>query len=548
MSRATDLIDRFKRMEARQSEWMEWWQSLAEVFMPHQAEFTSRHTAGKRRNFKNYENSHRVAARNFAAVLGSFIGPQSEEQLTIVVDDEELSERDDVRLWQDTVRSRMWRSMGRTSARYSQAKSETDRALVVFGTGALFIGENERRDGLLFRAHHLREVAVGTNAAGDVERLGFRRKLTARQAAEEYGENNLGQKTRDILNRGTGQQQEQKLAFVHMILPREDFDARLIGPRGMAWASVVLDIESEHIVRESGYHEFPFAVPRWETSPDEVYGRSPAMLAYADSKTLQAIARTMLLGGQRAVDPPTWILNDAAVSPVRTYPGGTTVIDAQSAQATGGRPPIGILELGANVPIGREMQEDYRMLVQASFYRDLFASAVESPQRTATEILERKEEMVRILGPTFGRLEEDYIGRIVSRVFHIMERAGAFPERPEALEGADVQFAYHSPFQLARRSSEAVGISRAIEMLSPVAQLKPEILDHFDEDQIARDTPGWFGFAEKYIRREDVVAQLRQAREQAIAMQQAAQLGEQSSKAVENIARADNLMSETVGE
>lgn len=537
-ARAVDLVERFQRMEARRSQWDDWFQVLADVFLPNQADFTTHHSRGKRRDTRNFENSHRVAARNFATTIDTFIGPQSKEQLTVVPDDEELAERDDVREWLDIVRSRMWRAMNRTSARRKQAKAETDNSLVVLGTGVLFIGENAARDGLLFRSHHLRDVVLGESAAGEVDRLGFRRRLTVRQAAEEYGEENLGQRTREELTKTGPRDVDHKFEFLHLILPREDRDARKIFAQNMAYASVVIDTASEHVVRESGFHEFPFAVPRWETSPNEVYGRSPAMLAYSDTKTLQSIAKTLLIGGQRAVDPPSWVLNDGVFSAVRMYPGGTTVFDAQTAQAMRG-PPAGVFDMGKNIPLGREMQADYRELVQSAFFRDLFASAVDGPDRTATEILERKEEMVRVLGPTFGRLEEDYPARIDERVFNILERAGTFPERPEAIQGSGVNFSYHSPFQLARRSAEAVGISRSMEMLAPMAQVDPSVLDHYDTDQIARDTPQWFGFSERYIRHRDEVDTLREQRQQVQAAQQEAALAKEGAGAVKDVAAAE---------
>ena len=66
------------------------------------------------------------------------------------------------------------------------------------------------------------------------------------------------------------------------------------------------------------------------------------------------------------------------------------------------------------------------------------------------EVLERKEEFIRTIGPVFGRLESDYIGQVVERGFNILLRAGAFPEPPEAL-------------RYGRRSDE-----RAVELLNPL--------------------------------------------------------------------------------
>jgi hypothetical protein len=236
---------------------------------------------------------------------------------------------------------------------------------------------------------------------------------------------------------------------------------------------------------------------------------------------------------------------DAVASAARTFPGGVTVLDLAAAQQVNG-PPMGVMDMATNVPLGREMQGDYRLTVERAFFRDLFASAVEKTGATATEILERKDEMVRVLGPTFGRLEEDYVGKRLRRTFNIMERAGGFLPRPEILQDQEIQFDYFSPFRQARRASEAVGLSRALEMLAPLAQVpgKEGLLDWFDEDQIAKDTPAWFGFSQKYIKRGEDVEGARQERAQALAAQQVAQFAGAGSEAARNIADAEKKSAE----
>lgn len=526
MAKVEDLLDRHRKMVAHRSEWDDWFQSLGEVFLPNKADFTTKTPKGQRRDFKNYENTHRVAARNFATTVDGLLKPKSTRWFNLTVNNDELLEDDDVKLWLDVVVDRMWRAIYSTQSRFVQASSEVDYSLIVFGTGCLWIGENARRDGLMFKSFHMKDVTVGEDASGQIDTLGLTTRLTKRQAEQRFGAANLGEKLKE--ERASEGMSEKKFEFVQLILPRTDRDSSKINSRNMPFASVVIDVESEHIVSESGFNEFPAAVPRWDTAPDEVYGRSPAMHAYADTRTLQAIARTMLIAGQRAADPTTWILNDAVLSPVKTMPGGVIVLDAQSVHQNGGRAPLGTLDMGKNMPLGREMQLDYRDLVQKAFFNDLFINSVENRNLTATEVLERKEELVRVLGPTFGRLEGDYIGVVIERVFRIMDRAGAFPPRPQALEDAQIAFTYMSPIQQARKTTEAAGLSRAFDMLLPVAQTHPgaaAMLDNFDWDTIARDTPDWAGFPQKYMKPMGQVDDDRQQRAQqeqeAAALQQA---------------------------
>jgi hypothetical protein len=233
-----------------------------------------------------------------------------------------------------------------------------------------------------------------------------------------------------------------------------------------------------------------------------------------------------LVGGQRAVDPPTWVADDAVLSAVRTFPGGLTVIDAEAVRNTGGK-PIGQLEMGANIPIGREMQDDYRKMVGNSFFKEVF-SLPQDQNMTATEVMERKEEFIRTIGPTMGQLENDYIGVIVRRVFGIMMRAsvdingqpiegGPIPPPPDILANQEAEFEFMSPIQQARKQIEAHSLAAAFQIASPIIQLQPETGDNLDGDEIIRDLPDMFSMPHRWVKSRDQVQAQRQARQQAAA-------------------------------
>ena len=139
----------------------------------------------------------------------------------------------------------------------------------------------------------------------------------------------------------------------------------------------------------------------------------------------------------------------------------------------------------------------------------------------------------------FGRLETDYIGHVVGRVFGIMERAGALPQRPDILLDTKVQFRFQSPIQQARKQLEIAGLSRSLQLLAPLAEVQPEILDNFDGDRIARDAPEWGGMPIKWMRTERQVEDMRGGREQAGQEQQALAASGPVSAAIKNVATAE---------
>lgn len=526
MPEILDLLDLSKRMDQAKMPWLEYWQQLGDILLPSQADFTRAKREARPRTDIIYDGTPRLAARGLATTIDGLLKPKTSRWFNVTVTDRDVAEIDEVKLWLEQVSDRMWQAIYRSQARFTQRSAEVDEHLAVFGTGSLFIGENARKTGLLFRSFHLNSIGVEENADGQVDRWKVDEKLNARQAIGRWGEDKLHA---DVVKAASDPKKaNEEFCFTQVILPRDDYEAGRLDRRGLAYRSCIIDVKHEHKVEEGGFHEFPVAVPRWETAPGEVYGRSPGMMALPDAKTLQAMGKTLLIAGQKAVDPPVWAYNDAVISPIRTFPGGTITLDATAAAGINGS-PIGTLDMGKNMPLGLDMQAAVRQQVEAAFFKNIFALPIEGRQMTATEILERKEEFLRTIGPVFGRLESDYLGKIVERVFSIMHRAGQFPPFPEIGDvDVRIEFEYMSPIQKARKETELASLGRAFEILAPLMELDPSVADNIDADQIVRDLPEAGGIPQRWLRPQAEVEARREQR----AQQQEAQFAAEAAKPV----------------
>lgn len=513
MSKVHDLLDRNKSLCSKRDQWKPLWQELADILYPNRGGFTRQIISGQENRPELYDTTPMQARRGLATAIDGLLKPSTTRWFWMRAKDEQINEDDQAKLWFDAVGDRMWNAIYDPLARFIQHSGAVDSDLAAFGWGVLWIGENRNRDGLNFRSIHIGDVAIDENSDGQIDTCFISRKWTARQAAQRFGEDKLGEKVKEAL-KGEAKLKDKLFEFVQAIYPREERDTSKRDNLNMPYASCIVSIEDEKEVEETGFEEFPIAVPRWEVSPGEIYPRSPGMIALPDSRTLQAMGHTLLVGGQRAVDPPTWVIDDAVLSAVRTFPGGLTVVDAEAVRNSGGK-PIGQLEMGANIPIGREMQDDYRKMVGNAFFKEVF-SLPQDQNMTATEVMERKEEFIRTIGPTMGQLENDYIGVIVRRVFGIMMRAGLdnkgnptgqgpFPPPPDILAGVDAEFEFMSPIQQARRQIEAHGWMAAMQFIAPIITLKPQVADNIDGDQMARDIPEMFFTPPNWIVAKDQV-------------------------------------------
>lgn len=533
-----DILERHKSLASKRDLWKPLWQDLADILFPNRSGFTSPLIPGREAAIEIYDTTPMQARRALATAIGEFVMPSSPRRLRVWSNDPGIDDDDEAKAWFDVAADRMWGAIYDPQARLVQQKWAVDNDLSAFGLGYLWTGESRDRSRLAFRSLNIANCAIDEDSDGIIDTIFIERHFTARQAAQRF-KNRIPPKVAEALGKTAfPAEKDKRFLFVQGIYPRADRDPRRADNLSMPFANCIVSVEDETIVEESGFQEFPVACPRWEVSAGEVYPRSPGMVALPDSRTLQSMGHTLLVGGQRAIDPPIWIADDAALSAVRTFPGGLTVIDSTSVRDTGGK-PIGHLETGANIPIGREMQDDYRKMVVSAFYKEVF-SLPQSSGMTATEVLERKQEFLRTAAPTLGPISEDYGGATLRRVFGIMMRAGAFLPPPDILLGRDVQFEFASPIQQARRQIETAGVARAFEFLGPIITLQPETADNFDGDEIVRDVPEAFDMPQRWIRGNDKVDGMRQARQQAAAQDGALAQGQQVAGLVKTAADADH--------
>lgn len=538
MSKVLDLLDRDKKLRARRDVWLPMWQELGEIFHPHHAGFVTPLIPGQESQREIYDTTPMQARRGLATAIDGLLKPSTTKWFWMVAQQDALNDLDECKAWFEHVQGRMWQALYDPVARFIPQSGAVDNDLATFGVGYLWMGERRSKDGLSFRALPINDCAIDEDSDGQVDTVFISRRFTARQAQQRFGggERELPALIREALQED--RTRDKMFKFVQAIYPRSDRDPRRKDNRNMPFENCVVFVDGQEIIEESGFQEFPVAVPRWEVAAGEIYARSPAMIALPDARTLQSMGHTLLVGGERAVDPPTWIADDAALSAVRTYPGGLTVVDAEAVRNTGGR-PIGQLEMGANIPVGREMQDDYRKMVGSAFFKEVFALPQEH-QMTATEVMERKEEFLRTIGPTLGQLENDYIGVIVRRVFGLMLRANAFEPPPEVLQGRDVEFEFMSPIQQAKRQIETAGMGRAFEFLTPILQIQPGAAAHIDGDEIVRAAPDVFGIPQKWIKSKDRVEAEQAQQAQLMQAQQAMAGGQQLADIVKTAADAEH--------
>ncbi|MGF1455192.1 MAG: portal protein [Alphaproteobacteria bacterium] len=525
MVAVADILDRFHSAKAARAPMDTVFEDIAAIQRPSRSGFSVERLEGTPDTDRIFDSTPQQAGNALAAHIDGMMKPRDEKWFFVEPEDPALEDHDDILAWTQEVEARMMTAIYRPQARFLQQSGQVDRDLVFFNTGVLFIGAHLGEGRLQFQAHALKQTYLLEGADSAIDTVFRILPFTARQAVQVFGADAVGRQTREALGRGA--EQDRRRAYLHAVLPRADFDPRRRDALQMPYASIYIDLESEHLISEGGFRMFPFAVPRWETESGEIYGQGPGHLAQPDACTLQQMGKTLLEAGHLAVDPPILAPHQGFMSAPRTFPGGISYYDPSVVTEIGAG-AIRPFETGKNLPLGYEAQRQQREMVWAAYFRSVLNLPTGGPRMTATEIIERREEMVRVMGPIFARLETDYTAHIVQRVFDILLTNGAFPPPPPVLRGQSVKFRYRSPLKRIHELIDNAALRAYVDEIAPLARADASILDHLDLDEIARGLFRRRGLPAKWLRAREDVAALRAERQQRQALEEAGDLVERT--------------------
>ena len=148
----------------------------------------------------------------------------------------------------------------------------------------MFITDDEQDD-LRFKTIHISEIYITENEKGMVDCLVRRFHLRNRNILATYPDAVLPQ---NILTK-IKSDPHGETSIIHSVHPSTN-PMGYENNKNMDFVSCHVHEESGVVLRESGFKEFPYVVPRYlKSSSNEIYGRSPAMNALPDVKMLNTM-------------------------------------------------------------------------------------------------------------------------------------------------------------------------------------------------------------------------------------------------------------------
>ena len=526
----TRIITKQESLKSYRTPWENLWQDCGEYVNPNRGDFsTIRYRADTARYDKIYDTTAPLANENLASGLHGFLTSPSQRWFSLSTFDDEINEEYQVKEWLNKTTNILYdRVFNIPESNFNSQAHELYLDLGSFGTAVMMV-QDTPGSGITFRTFHLADCYIQENDKGFVDTLYRKYKRTGRQLMERFGDA-VPEKIIKISQKDPYREFE----VIHAVEPSETYGDPIKKPTKKAFKSCYVLLEEKTLLEEGGFDEFPYMVPRWSKVAGEIYGRSPSMTSLPDIKMVNAMMKTIIKAAQKITDPPLLVPDDGFILPVRTVPGGLNFY------RSGTQDRIEPLETRGRPDIGFDLLNNRREHIKAAFHVDWMQMPDQkgSPNMTATEVVARQEEKMRLMGPMIGRLQVEFLGPLIDRVFKIMMRKKQIPQPPGILEGQEMKILYTSPLARAQKSGQLMTITRLFESMVPLFQAKPDLLDNMNTDETFRYFHHLLDAPAKILNPEEKVQEERQQRQEQQEQMMQAEQAKMESESAKNISEA----------
>jgi len=529
------LYTRWGQLKTERASWYPHWKELSDYLLPRSGRFfIPERDRGQRRHNSIYDNTGTRALRILGAGMMSGATSPARPWFRLTIADPELAQYAPVKQWLADVTSLML-SVFQKSNTYRSLHSMYEE-LGCFGTGVSVVMPDFKNI-----IHHQTltcgEYCIATDYRGHVNTMYREFQQPVHSIVAEFGYENCSKSVQNMWDRGT---LDTWVTIVHSIEPRADRerDIRKKDAKNMPWKSCYFELNAEpnKYLRESGFKELPVLAPRWAVAGGDIYGNSPGMEALGDVKQLQHEQLRKAQGIDYKTLPPLQVPTSLKNRDVDRMPGGISYYDATT-------PGAGIRSaFDVNLDLSHLLADiqDVRERIKGSFYADLFLMLANGTNTTmtATEVAERHEEKLLMLGPVLERLHNELLDPLIEMTFSRMIEAGVVPQPPEELQGMDISVEFVSMLAQAQRAIATNGIDRFVGNLGAVANFKPDVLDKFNSDEWADAYSDMLGVDPKLIISNEQVAVIRKQRADAQAAQAQMAAMQQAAATTKDLAQA----------
>jgi hypothetical protein len=532
--RIKDIIQQSGKLFEKRAPLHNLWQSFAEQFYVERADFTVDRQIGK--DFASHLTSSYplLARRDLGNSISAMLRPTATPWFNMKPAQE--TDSHDAKLFLEDSVIAMRNAMYDTHSGFVRATKEADHDFVTFGNCVISVELDYHYNRLMYRCWHLRDVAWTEGYNKRVQDIYHKIKMCVREINTLF-KGNISTKLKQLM---------EKDPYAEVTIMRAILDSKYYESSekktNAPYMSVYFECDGGHILEESPSFNQVYIIPRWQTVSGSQYAFSPATVAaLPDARLFQDMLLTLLEAGQKSVNPPHAVVQDAIRGDFNQYAGGLIYLDADYDQRTGD--VISPLQMGNNIPLGIDMANMTREAIHQAFFLNVLNLPQAMSGTTAYEVSQRIKEYIRGALPLFEPMETEYNGALCDMTFDVMMRAGAFGNNiPEELSGQSVQFHFISPLHDAVESQKSMVFQQARGVIAETMALDPKAGNMLKAGVALEDTLYALGVPAKWLHDREEVEAMNAQQEQMAAVQQQMQMMQQGAEAGKSIGEAGQAL------
>lgn len=217
--------------------------------------------------------------------------------------------------------------------------------------------------------------------------------------------------------------------------------------------------------------ESPWIVSRYAKVAGEIYGRGPLITALPDIKTLNKTLELLLKNASLAIAGVYTAADDGVLNPntVKIIPGAIIPV------ARNGGPQgesLKALPRAGDFNVSQIIMNDLRMSIKRILLDESLPPDNMSA-RSATEVVERMKELSQNLGSAFGRLINETMIPLVTKILRVMDQRGLI-DLPLKVNGLEIKVSAVAPLAMAQSMEDVQNVlqyAQIVQQAGPEAQM-----------------------------------------------------------------------------
>lgn len=562
------ILERFKKLEQEKNVWLPLFQTIGEFVTFHNQTFTAPQVPGQLQNGRVFDGTAFSANMLMASALLGALWPNGAKTFKIVppsLFSEQIEDTKEVKDYYEFVTRQMTTVMDKPEAFLGPTLMEYFTGQGSFGTSGVGVFDNDDPDvPVLYKSYGVWEFFIDEGANGQVDTVYTKTEYTLLQAAKKFGLKTLSARSQEAFKAG---KTDDKITVIHCIEPRFDRDPFKYGAKDMPVASIHIEQAAEHVLKESGYPEMPVFITRFWKSPNEKYGRSPAMAALPDIMEINGSRNRVGIAEEKTLSPPLYVIDDSLLGgdTLDTSAEAINVLSMSGRIPFTGDPVRPLYTIGSLDPTYKRLAE-LQYVISQHFFIDRLLDLNNQTRMTLGETQIRNQLRGDSLNPIYTRQISELLQRLITRTFNILFRKGYLGvikgsvEETEALragltprlipdtvaarivKGQNVyEIEYISPAIRIMQAQELQGATTALELMGGIATVNPEALDVVDFDRLTKRIMQLVGAPQEVVRAFTDVANMRTSRAQAQQAQAQMEAERLQSETARNMAQASTI-------